>query len=147
MKWTGFERKKKVTFLRLFDNPLSKYLGFKIIYCMKWLFWVIYQNYRGLGLAFAAYFLYDFSIKMFFTWYSIYAQSFNVIPFFLLKISNKMHYKVLILTTDDVMNFKIYLDSKKSFLDEIKSIFHSFWRTIIRWKNQNLMKIADASFK
>ena len=33
-----------------------------------------------------------------------------------------------------------YLENKKSFLDEIKSIFHSFWRTIIWWKNKKLMK-------
>ena len=38
-------------------------------------------------------------------------------------------------------------NTKKSFLDEIKSIFHSFWRTIICWKNKKLMKIADTSFK
>ena len=37
---------------------------------MQWLFWVIYWNYRGLGTVFAAYFLHDFSIKMFFNWYS-----------------------------------------------------------------------------
>ena len=30
---------------------------------MQWLFWVIYQNYRGLGLAFAVHFLHDLSIK------------------------------------------------------------------------------------
>ena len=52
-------RKKKInlTFLRLFDNPLSKYLIFRIISCMQCLFWVIYQNWkRRLGLAFGAYF-------------------------------------------------------------------------------------------
>ena len=37
-----------------------------------------------------------------------------------------------------------YLENKKSFLDEIKNIFHSFWRAIIWWKNKNL--IADTSF-
>ena len=37
---------------------------------------------RGLGLAFGAYFLYDFCIKMSFIYYSIYGQSFNLIPFF-----------------------------------------------------------------
>ena len=30
-----------------------------------------------------------------------------------------------------------YLENKKSILDEIKSIFHSFWRTIIWRKNKN----------
>ena len=28
----------------------------------------------------------------------------------------------------------------RSFLDEIENIFHSFWRSIIWWKNKNLMK-------
>ena len=32
-----------------------------------------------------------------------------------------------------------YLGNKKSFLDEIKNIFHSFWRPIIWWKNKNLI--------
>ena len=41
---TGFERKIKLTFLMLFNNPLSKYLISKRISCMQWLFWVIYQN-------------------------------------------------------------------------------------------------------
>ena len=33
-----------------------------------------------------------------------------------------------------------YLENKKNFLDEIKNIFHSFWRAIIWWKNKNLIK-------
>ena len=62
-------------------------------------------------------------------------------------MSNKMCYKVLIWTVNDVINFKIYLrstskamadrggdkiqkseylENEKSFLDEIKNIFHSF---------------------
>ena len=32
-------------------------------------------------------------------------------------------------------------------VDEIKSIFHSFWRAIIWWKNKDLRKIADTNFK
>ena len=40
-----------------------------------------------------------------------------------------------------------YLENEKTFFDEIKSIFHSFWRAIIWWKNKYLMKIADTSFK
>ena len=35
--------KLKLPFLSLFDNPLSKYLTFKIVSCIQWLFWVIYQ--------------------------------------------------------------------------------------------------------
>ena len=33
-----------------------------------------------------------------------------------------------------------YLENKKSFWNEIKNIFHSFWRAIIWWKNKNLKK-------
>ena len=33
-----------------------------------------------------------------------------------------------------------YVENKKSFLDEIKNIFHIFWRAIIWWKNKNLTK-------
>ena len=40
-----------------------------------------------------------------------------------------------------------HLENKKSFLDEIKNIFHSFWSRIVWWKNKNLIKIADISFK
>ena len=40
-----------------------------------------------------------------------------------------------------------YLEIEKSFLDEIKSIFYNFWMDIIWWKNKNLIKIVDTSFK
>ena len=33
-----------------------------------------------------------------------------------------------------------YLENEKSFLDEIKNIFHSFWRAIIWCKNKKLIK-------
>ena len=47
---------------------------------------------RGLGLAFDVNLLHDFSIKMFLIQFSINGQSFNVTPYFFLKISNKMCY-------------------------------------------------------
>ena len=37
--------------------------------------------------------------------------------------------------------------NKKSFLDKIKNIFHSFWRTFIWWKIKIWQKIVDTSFK
>ena len=40
-----------------------------------------------------------------------------------------------------------YLDNEKNVLNEIKNIFHSFWRAIIWWKNKNLIKIADTRFR
>ena len=63
----GLDSKEKIrlTFLRLFDNPLPKCLAFKRISCMEWLFCVINQNKTGgLGLTFGAHFPHNFSIKM-----------------------------------------------------------------------------------
>ena len=117
---------------------------------------------RRLGLAFAAHFLYDFSIKMLFIWYSIYGQCFNVTTFFQLFSFSNFFPKCFIeflfrqLMTSwtwgfifdhpinngrqvekkgrtEIQTFE-YLKNEKSFLDEIKSIFRSFWRTIIWWK-------------
>ena len=39
-----------------------------------------------------------------------------------------------------------YKKNKKSFLNEIKNIFHIFYMAIIWWKNKNLIKKADTSF-
>ena len=33
-----------------------------------------------------------------------------------------------------------YLENEKGFLDDIKNTFHSFWRAIIWWKNEKLIK-------
>ena len=56
---------------------------------------------RGLGIACRANFLHDFPFSSFlhdvpYLILFINGESFNVIPFFLLKIPNKMSYKVLI---------------------------------------------------
>ena len=40
---------------------------------------------------------------------------------------------------EKLQKFK-YLENKKSFLDEIKNISHSFWRAVIWWINKNLTK-------
>ena len=40
-----------------------------------------------------------------------------------------------------------YLKNKKSFLDEIRKFFHSFWRAITWWKIKICWKIADTRFK
>ena len=40
-----------------------------------------------------------------------------------------------------------YLETEKSLLDEIKNIFHNFWRAITWWKIKIWWKIADTSFK
>ena len=37
-----------LTFEKVFDNPLSKYLILEIISCMQWLFWVVYDNKKGI---------------------------------------------------------------------------------------------------
>ena len=46
----------------------------------------------------------------------------------------------------EIQKFK-YLENEKSFLDEIKNVFHSFWRAIIWWKIKICQKVADTSFK
>ena len=80
-------------------------------------FWLLKM---GLGLAFVAHFLYDFSIKIIFI-YSINGQSFNVIPLFLPKISNKMCYLSSYLDSYDVINFNICLGStSKAMADQEK---------------------------
>ena len=47
---------------------------------------------RGLGLAFDAHFLHDFSVKLFLIEFSINGQSLGVTPYFFLKVPNKMCY-------------------------------------------------------
>ena len=39
-----------------------------------------------------------------------------------------------------------YLENEKSFLDEIKSLFHSFLRAIILWEIKFWQKVADTTF-
>ena len=51
---------------------------------------------RVLGLAFGAYFLHDFSIKMFLIKYSIDGKSFKVIPFFFSRYQTKFVIKFLV---------------------------------------------------
>ena len=36
-----------------------------------------------------------------------------------------------------------YLQNGKSFFNEIKNIFYSFWRSVIWWKNKNWWNVAD----
>ena len=66
---------------------------------------------RGLEQSFGEDFLHDFYIKIFLIKFSINWQSFNAIPYFFLKLSNKMCYKVLIQTVGDIINFKMFLGS------------------------------------
>ena len=46
----SLKEKIKLTLLRLFDNPLSNYLIFKIIYCIQCSFGLFTNIKRGLGL-------------------------------------------------------------------------------------------------
>ena len=76
-------------------------------------------------------------------------------------IDNSIHWilsfylvvKRLTITRNSVVKFQNLIVNHESqpitsnHVDEIKSIFHSFWMAIIWWKNKNLMKIADTSFK
>ena len=89
----GSKEKINVTFLTLVDNPLSENLIFKKNFlCAMAVLDYLAMLKRSLGLAFDAHFLHDFSIKIFLIQFSINEQSFNVTPYFFLKISNKMCY-------------------------------------------------------
>ena len=98
---------------------------------------------RGLGLAFEAHFLHDFSIIMFLIQISINGQSLNVTPYFFFKISNKMCYRVLIYAVDDVVNVTIFLGStSKAISDGEKKRGRQKYRNlnILRTKRVFLMK-------
>ena len=72
---------------------------------------------RGLGLAFGAHFLHDFSIRF------ILDQPLNNCW------QGKKEGKT------ETQKFE-YLENEKSLLDETKNIFNSFWRAVIWWKNK-----------
>ena len=57
------KEKIKLTFLRLFDDPISKYLFLKEFLACNGCFELFAKMKRGLGLAFAHIFLVIFSIK------------------------------------------------------------------------------------
>ena len=61
-----FKGKNKVNFLGLFHNSFSKYLFQNNFLHAKFVLGYLPKLKRGLGLAFGANFLHDFSIKMFF---------------------------------------------------------------------------------
>ena len=60
------EEKIKLTFLRVLDSPLSKYLTFKrIFFHAMAVLGYLPKLEGGLVLAFGAHFLHDFSVKIF----------------------------------------------------------------------------------
>ena len=66
-------------------------------------------------------------------------QSFNVTTYFFLKILNKMFYKVLIQTVNDVINFKIFLgSSSEAMADREKK------RGRKKYKNLNILRTKRA---
>ena len=122
---------------------------------------------RGLGLIFGAYFLHDFFHKnvpylILYQWPKFQCHmlflSQNIIQNMLLSSYLDKWWWFFLnhplkpwLTGKKERKIKLqkfeYLENEKSFLDEIKNIFPSFWRAIIRWKIKILWKIADTSFK
>ena len=76
-------------------------------------------------------------------------------------IDNSIHWilsfylvvKRLTITRNSVVKFQNLIVNHESqpitsnHVDEIKSIFYSFWMAIIWWKNKDLIKIADKNFK
>ena len=114
IKRDWIRKRNKVDFLKAFSRSFFKISFFpgNFLHAMAVLVYLPKLK-RSLGLGLDAYFLHDFSIKMFLIEYSIYGQSFNVIPSFLLRISNK----VLLSSYLDNWwrhNFKIYLQSSSN---------------------------------
>ena len=64
IKGTGSKEKIKLTFLRLFDKPLSKHIILKNFLHPMAVLGYSAKLKRGLGLAFGAHFLHGFSMKI-----------------------------------------------------------------------------------
>ena len=92
---------------------------------------------RGLGLAFGAHFLHGFSVKMFFTYFSISGQSFSVTPYFFPKISNKMLLSSYLV--DNVINLKIFLGSTSQAMADSRKK-----RGRRKYKNLNILRTKRA---
>ena len=105
---------------------------------------------RGLGLAFSAHFLHDFSTNMFLTWYSYNGENFNVTTYFFLKTSNKcvilssylyswLHHKLLRFFLDQLQ--KQWLTGRKRGEDENTKTWISRERKeLFRWNNSYFLK-------
>ena len=91
---------------------------------------------NGLGIVFPAHFVYDFSIQMFFTLYSINRPDFIVWLSLLLEILGNMCFAILCQPGCDVMDFEINLifliepfflhdqkDQKLKYLENEKSFY------------------------
>ena len=156
--WAG-KKKTKFTFLKVFNNPLSEYLIFKRISCMQWLFWAVCQNKKGSRTSFWCIFsawsfhknvpyliMYQwpkFQYHTFFpsrdtkqnvllssclgSWWCHKIQDLSWIELSSNGWQGEQEGKM------EIQKFE-YLEKEKSFLDEIKNIFHSFWRAIVWWK-------------
>ena len=119
---------------------------------------------KGLGLFFPPHFLYDFSRKIFLMLHSINLPNFIVWLPLLLKILDNMCITIIYWPSCDVIKFEInsifyikqfcymtkrsrkklkYLENKKSFWGEIKSIFHNFERL---FSCQKLSQTWDCAF-
>ena len=102
---------------------------------------------KGLGIVSPAHFVYDFLTKMFFMLYSTNWPNFIAYLLLLFEILGNICIAIVYYPSCDVMNFEInivflikpfclmikksrqklkYLENKKSFQGEIKSIFHNF---------------------
>ena len=137
----GAKKKMKLNFSRIFDNrsiPFSK----EFLACIGTSFWCI----------FSAYFFHENVPSL--TLYQL--IKFHYQTQFPSRDIKQYVFQILVQSIDDVINFQIYLQSsfqaiadirkkegkreiqkfeylgsKKSFFDEIKSIFHNFLRAII----------------
>ena len=122
---------------------------------------------RGLGLAFGAHFLHGFfmqiynslssdKVPMSYLFYFSRYQTKYVIKFLFRQLMTSLTLRFIFNHPleqwprgewEVVRNTKFeYLENKKSFLDEIKSIFQNYLRVIIWWKNEKELTQALSSF-
>ena len=120
---------------------------------------------KGLGTVSPLHFLYDFSRKMFLILYSINWPNFIVWLPLIFEILGNICIAIVCFLDRDVINSEInliflikpffhmtrkswqkfkHLDNEKSFLGEIKSIFHHFYRA---FSCQKLPQTLDRTFK
>ena len=138
LKGTGFGRKNKLNFSK----------GFLIILCQNTLFLkelltcngrfgLFHKIRKRSGINFSRTFSAWFFHKNF--PYLILYQRTNVTPYFFLKISNKGCFPVLIYAVDDIINFKIFLEStSKAMADREKN------RGRRKYKNLNISRTKRA---
>ena len=145
--------------IRYFERGLSKSQLCFFFQTQSLLMYKVIKNKRGLELLTSLSSGYETSSEKFLyylyiTWPSLICNIKQLLSYFKIYIckfmqANSWHHKLShfhlsfcirkVWKGKKIQKLK-YLENKKNFLDEIKNIFHSFWRAIIWWKNKKFIK-------